>query len=135
MNSPFSSTAALVNDSDSRWNQSRSVSEETSFRPSRSPSARTLTGSQNWAMRSALPSDSKASTYRRAIGRTRSSIHRSTSAGCSAGSTIERRSSWMSPLTPMIAGCPKVRPPAGVMTASKSPLVAMAWQASVVEAT
>ena len=55
--------------------------------------------------------------------------------GCSAGSTIERRSWWMSPLTPMIAGCPKVRPPAGVMIASKSSLVAMAWQASVVEAT
>jgi hypothetical protein len=42
--------------------------------PIRSPRERTLTGSQNSATRSACPLSSMASTYRRAIGRTRSSM-------------------------------------------------------------
>src|SRR5690606_20782222 len=58
-----------------------------------------------------------------------------TSAGCSAGSTIERRSRCTSPLTPITAGWPNVRPPAGVMTASKSGLVAISRHTSTVEAT
>ena len=60
VNSPFSSTPALVNETDSLWNHSRSLSELTDWRPRRSPSARTLTGSLYWAMSSARPVSSNS---------------------------------------------------------------------------